>query len=241
MIITSNNNNKIKYWKKLTEKKFRDQEGKFLVEGDHLLNEALKNNLLLEVITTLENDYPVDTYHISKEIMKKISNQKSLPNIIGVCQKKSEEDIIGNVIVLDGIQDPGNLGTIIRSSVAFDFKTIILVNNCVDLYNEKVIRASEGMIFNINVIRSDVDTIANKLKQKNYLIYGTILNDGISPKKVAKSEKIAIIIGNEGNGISSQCLSICNQNLTLKMNDLCESLNAGVAASILMYEIYNKE
>lgn len=242
MEITSLNNNKVKYWKKLEDKKFRDSENKFMVEGDHLVNEALKNNLLLEVITILDADYPVDTYRVTNDIMKKISNQKSTPNVIGICQKIKEKEITGNVLILDEIQDPGNLGTIIRSSVAFEFETIILVNNCVDLYNEKVIRASEGMIFNSNVIRSDVNSILEKLKLNDYVIYGTSLNNGISPKNIAKNEKIAIIIGNEGKGMSEKCARLCDKFVTLKMNNLCESLNAGVAASLIMYEIYdNKE
>ena len=242
MEITSLNNSKVKYWKKLEDKKFRDSENKFMIEGDHLVNEALKNNLLLEVITTLDADYPVDTYHVTNDIMKKISNQKSAPNIIGICQKIKEKDISGNVLILDEIQDPGNLGTIIRSSVAFEFETIILVNNCVDLYNEKVIRASEGMIFNSNVVRSEVNSVLAKLKQNDYVIYGTSLNNGISPKNIAKNEKVAIIIGNEGKGMSEKCQNLCDKFITLKMNNLCESLNAGVAASLIMYEIYdNKE
>ncbi|MBQ9834534.1 MAG: RNA methyltransferase [Bacilli bacterium] len=241
MEITSLNNAKVKYWAKLYDKKFRDNENKFIVEGDHLIEEALKNNVLLEIITTLNKEFSVDTYQVTSDIMKKISNQKSAPSIIGICQKLSEKEIYGNVLILDEIQDPGNLGTIIRSSIAFDFKTIILVNNCVDLYNEKVIRSSEGMIFYSNVIRSDVKNCVEQLKQNNYMIYGTSLNNGVSIKNIAKNEKVAIIIGNEGKGMSKECQSICDKFITLTMNPACESLNAGVAASIIMHEIYDKE
>lgn len=241
MEITSLNNAKVKYWTKLYDKKFRDSENKFIVEGDHLIEEALKNNVVLEVITTLDKEFSVDTYRVTNEIMKKISNQKSAPSIIGICQKLPEKEIYGNVLILDKIQDPGNLGTIIRSSVAFDFKTIFLVNNCVDLYNEKVIRSSEGMIFDTNVLRSDLKNCVEKLKQNNYIIYGTSLNNGISPKNIAKNEKVAIIIGNEGKGMSEECQNICDNFITLKMDTACESLNAGIAASIIMYEIYDKE
>ena len=241
MEITSLSNPKVKYWAKLYDKKFRDGENKFIVEGDHLIEEALKNNVLLEIITTLDKEFSIDTYYVTKDIMKKISNQKSIPSIIGVCQKIPVKEIFGNVLILDEIQDPGNLGTIIRSSIAFDFKTIILVNNCVDLYNEKVIRSSEGMIFNANIIRNNVRSCVDQLKQNNYIIYGTSLNNGISPKNIAKNEKVAIIIGNEGKGMSKECQNICDKFITLTMNPACESLNAGVAASIIMHEIYDKE
>ena len=132
MKIESLNNDKVKYWSKLYDKKFRDEENKFLVEGDHLIEEALKSGLLIEVITTLDTTYPVDTYIVNENIMSKISNQKSIPRVIGVCKKIDEKPINGKVLVLDQIQDPGNLGTIIRSAIAFSFNNIILTNNCVD-------------------------------------------------------------------------------------------------------------
>ena len=235
MKIESVNNDKVKYWSKLYDKKFRDIEGKFLIEGDHLINEALDNKVLLEVITTLEENYPVDTYYVNDLIMNKISNQKSTPKVIGVCKKIEEKNITGKVLVLDNLQDPGNLGTIIRSAIAFNINNIILTNNCVDLYNDKVIRSSEGMIFNINVVRQTLEETISFLK--DYQVIGTDVNKGSNIKDLSINDNTAIIIGSEGSGMSKELYDICNSYINIPISDKCESLNASVAASIIMYEI----
>ena len=237
MKIESLNNEKVKYWSKLYDKKFRDSENKFLIEGDHLISEALTSGLLIEVITTVEANYPVPTYLVSEDVMKKISNQKSIPEVIGVCYKIKDNDISGRILVLDQIQDPGNLGTIIRSAMAFNFNNIILTNNSVDLYNEKVIRSSEGMIFNLNIVRQTLDETINYLKDNNYQVIGTDVNEGKLINDIDINDNVAIIIGNEGNGMCNELKSICNNFINIPINSDCESLNAGVAASIIMYEI----
>ena len=238
MKIESLNNDKVKYWSKLYDKKTRDLENKFLIEGDHLVKEALVNGVLLEVITS-DHDavYPIDTYYVTEDIIKKISNQKSAPKVIGVCKKLEEKELNGRVLVLDQIQDPGNLGTIIRSAIAFNFPNIILTNNCVDLYNDKVIRSSEGMIFNINVIRQSLDETINYLKNNNYQVIGTNVVKGHLISDINKKDNLAIIIGNEGTGMCEELNNICNDFIYIPINDSCESLNAAVASSIIMYEI----
>lgn len=150
MIITSLKNEKVKYWYNLRNKKFRDQERRFLIEGDHLINEARKQNLVIETISIVDKNAD---YFVTKEIMEKISEQKSISYNAAVVRFIKEDSITGNVLILDGVQDPGNLGTIIRSCIAFGVSNIILSDNSVDLYNSKVVRATEGMIFNINVLR----------------------------------------------------------------------------------------
>ena len=237
MKIDSLNNDKVKYWSKLYDKKFRDQENKFLIEGDRLVSEALTNGILLEVITTVDANYPVDTYLVNDAIMSKISNQKSIPKVIGVCKKIIEQPITGKILILDQIQDPGNLGTIIRSAVAFNFNNIILTNNCVDLYNEKVIRSSEGMIFKLNIKRQSLEETVSFLKESNYQVIGTDVNNGSLIRDIKLNDNIAVIIGNEGNGMSTELKSICNDFIYIPIADSCESLNAGVAASIIMYEV----
>ena len=154
MEITSINNEKVKFWTKLNEKKFRDSNNLFLVEGNHLVSEALKHGIVKEIITTSDYVYDVDTYYVSDKVINKISKQKSGTNVIAVCEKLKENEIGNKLLILDNIQDPGNLGTIIRSAVAFNIDTIVLSIDTVDLYNDKVIRSSEGMIFNINIIKS---------------------------------------------------------------------------------------
>lgn len=236
MEITSLQNAKVKYWVSLKNKKIRDKDQVFLVEGDHLINEALKKNLVVETISTVSKDR---NYFVTKEIMQKISNQKSICKEAAVCKFLKSEDIKGNVLILDGLQDPGNLGTIIRSAVAFNFDTVILSIDSVDLYNDKVIRASEGMIFHLNVLRGDLKDYILKLKAKGYEIIGTKVT---YTKKIKYSKKnIALVIGNEGKGIKKNILNLCDKYKYIPMEKTCESLNAGVAASILMYEVYNAQ
>ena len=240
MKIESLQNERVKNWCKLQEKKYRDQTGLFLVEGTHLVKEALSYGYVVEIITTDNEEYAVPTYHVTTEIMKKISEQASPSSIIAVCKKMEEKMITGSVLLLDGIQDPGNLGTIIRSAVAFNIPNIVLSESCVDLYNSKVIRSTEGMLFLINVIRANLCETIQKLKQDNYSVYGTDVLGGKDVCSVNIQEPLAFVIGSEGKGMSNEVKALCDSFFYIKMNESCESLNAGVSASILMYEI-NKQ
>ncbi len=242
MYITSINNEYIKEISKLNEKKYRDKSNKYLIEGLHLVTEALKYDIIDTIIIREDFSYETNIKHIivSNEVMKKLSDNPSIPKIMAVVNKK-ESTIKGNkILLLDRLQDPGNLGTIIRSAVAFNFDTIILSNDTVDLYNSKVLRSTQGMLFNINILRQDLTNVINELKNNNYTIYGTKVDNGNDVKEINKINKFALIIGNEGTGISDNILKQCDKYLYIKMNNNCESLNAGVAASILMYEMGNK-
>lgn len=242
MHITSINNEYIKEISKLNEKKYRDKSNKYLIEGLHLVTEALKCDIIDTIIIREDFSYETDIKHIivSNEVMKKLSDNPSIPKIMAIVYKK-ESTISGNkILLLDRLQDPGNLGTIIRSAVAFNFDTIILSNDTVDLYNSKVLRSTQGMLFNINILRQDLTNVINELKNNNYTIYGTKVDNGNDVKEINKINKFALIIGNEGTGISDNILKQCDKYLYIKMNNNCESLNAGVAASILMYEMGNK-
>lgn len=235
MELTSTSNELVKYLKKLQIKKYRDLEKLFLVEDEHLVNEALKLGIVKEIITTTNNKYDVPTYYVNDKIMKFLSSQVSSSKVIAVCHTLKEKEIKGNLIILDNLQDPGNLGTIIRSAVAFNFDTIVLGNTCVDLYNPKVVRSSEGMLFHVNIIRRDLNTFIDAIKD-NYTLVTTDVVDGKDIKDI-NYKNIALVIGNEGNGVSSDIASKCDEKVYIKMNDNCESLNAGVCASILMYEV----
>ena len=233
MNITSLQNEHVKYWNSLKEKKVRDKERRFFIEGDHLISEARKQNLVLETISTVDESAD---FLVTKEIMKKISSQATINENAAVVRFIPEDKISGNIIVLDGIQDPGNLGTIIRSCIAFGFTNIILGDTSVDLYNPKVIRATEGMIFHINVLRRNLLDFLPTLKGMNYKIVGTDVVSGKDIRKL-KKENIALVLGNEGNGISEDVKNLCDEFVNIKMSSNCESLNVGVAASILMYEV----
>lgn len=241
-IITSINNGHIKELCKLKEKKYRDSTNTFLIEGEHLIFESYKEGLLKEVLPLVGEDFSMDTNitFISKEVMKKLSSTDSIPSVIGVSFKK-ENNIIGDkILILEDIQDPGNLGTIIRSSLAFGIDTVVLSPKTVDLYNPKVVRSTQGMIFHINIIIRELVPFINKLKEDNYTIYGTKVDNGINIKNIKKEDKYALIIGNEGQGMSKTIESLCDYNLYIDMNNKVESLNAAVAASILLYEMRNK-
>lgn len=240
MVINSLQNERVKNWCKLKEKKYRDETGLFLVEGDHLVNEAIKNNIVKELIilegTPFTSVYPIT--EVSASVMQKISNQVSASSICAVCYKIKESGMKGNVVILDNIQDPGNLGTIIRSSVAFNADTIVLSKDSVDLYNDKVIRSSEGMIFNINIVKKDIDKCIDELHENGYKVYGTKVDNGTNLKKFKTANNFAIIMGNEGLGINKDILNKCDDYIYIPMNEACESLNVGVATSIILYELF---
>lgn len=239
MVYTSLENSKIKELSKLKDKKMRDNSNLFLVEGEHLVNEAFKHGYLKTLIKLIGYNYDlkVETLEVNEKILKNLSSLKNTPSLMGVCEKKRDQIKGDHLLILDEIQDPGNLGTIIRSAVAFNIDTIILSKNTVDLYNEKVLRATQGLIFSINIVRADLPAEIIALKKQNFKIYATKVNGGKTLKNIEKPAKFAIIMGNEGNGVSNNLLELCDDYLYIPMNSKCESLNVGVATSIILYEL----
>lgn len=238
-MIESIDNNRIKEIRKLKEKKYRDQEKLFLVEGEHLVLEAYKARLLKTVILCNRDiDLDVEKIEVSEKVMNTISDMPSKVDIVGVCKIVDNDiDLNSNVLILDGVQDPGNLGTIIRSSVAFNIKNIVLSKDTVDVYNSKVLRGCQGMNFHLNIIRDDIPSIIKDLKNNHYTVYGTDVVNGIDIKSINRDGKYAIIMGNEGNGMSPEVKELVDKNIYIKMNEKCESLNVGVSASIILYEL----
>jgi len=239
MLYTSIENKKIKNIKKLYTKKYRDEYNEFLIEGEHLVLEAYKKGILKELILEEGTDFKLDveTSYVTSNILKYISELSNPSKIMGICKKIGPKEAGNKIVMLDSIQDPGNLGTIIRSSVAFNVDTIILNKSCVDLYNSKVLRATQGMIFNINIIEEELKKIIPELIEKNYKIYGTKVNGGKSLKDIEKTDKFAIIMGNEGRGVKPEILDMCSDYIYIDMNKNCESLNVGIATSIILYEL----
>ena len=233
MIITSLDNDNVKKWKKLCKKKYRDEFGIYLVEGEHLVEEAYKSGVLDKVIVLDGEDYSYDNIiYVSYEVMKAISSLDTPNKIMGVCKKKENIEIVGTrFLLLDGIQDPGNLGTIVRSAVAFNIDTIILSDDTVDLYNPKVLRSTQGMIFHTNIIERDLVSVIDELHNMGITVYGTDVNNGID------KTSFALVMGNEGNGVRKEVKELCDKNLYINMNENVESLNVGVATSILLYEL----
>lgn len=238
MLYTSVNNQKIKELIKLKTKKHRDKQNLFLVEGKHLTEEAYKNGYLKELLL-LENinlKLDIETNYINENVLKHLSSVQTPSGIIGICQKK-ENKLIGNkLLILDSIQDPGNMGTIIRTSAAFNIDTIIINDKCADIYSDKVIRSSQGMLFCTNIIKTDIQSLLKTIKGK-IPIYGTKVNGGKDLKTIEKTSGFAIIMGNEGSGVEQNILNMCDEYLYIPMNKKCESLNVGVATSIILYEL----
>ncbi len=238
MLYKSVNNPRIKELSKLKLKKYRDKQNLFLVEGKHLTEEAYKNGYLKELLLLENLNFKLDikTNYVTENVLKHLSNVPAPSGIIGICQKK-ENNIIGSkLLILDSIQDPGNMGTIIRTSAAFDIDTIIINDKCTDIYSDKVIRSSQGMIFCTNIIKTNIQTFLKTIKGK-IPIYGTKVDGGKDLKTLEKTSDFAIIMGNEGSGVDKNILDMCDEYLYIPMNKKCESLNVGVATSIILYEL----
>lgn len=241
MQITSLTNNKVKQWYKYQQKKYRNQDQKFLIEGYHLIEEAHKANLIEAIIIKegINNPYPniYEEFIVTKPIMDKLSMHKSSENIMAICHmNKQELDLNHNkIIILDDLQDPGNIGTIIRTAYSFGFITIIMSSNGTDLYNDKLIRSTQGAMFHLNIIQTDLIPIINILKNNGFTIYGTSLKNANPLSSIKPKYPLALVFGNEGNGISSTILEACDQNIIIEMNNF-ESINVAVAAGICLYQ-----
>ena len=245
MLITSVSNDRIKEYIKLKERKYRKLKGLFIVEGEHLVKEAHKKGLLNELILLKDTDIDIDVpkVFVTREIINKITDLETSPNILGICKIIESKKLEGErFVLLDNVQDPGNLGTIIRSAKAFNVDTLVLSPNTVDMYNPKVIRATQGIMFHLNIVVADLEQIINELKKKNIRILGTDVENGMLPSSIPSSSKdrFALVMGNEGNGVNSNIKNMCDDNLYIKMNDEVESLNVAVATSIILYELSRK-
>ena len=234
MEITSVHNPLVKDALKLQQKKYREMFNLFIAEGYHLYEEAKKHDIIKYIFTTDKTIIGNNVHYVNDHILNKLTKTNSPQKILCVCHKLKREEISNKVLILEGIQDPGNLGTLIRSALAFDFKTVIL-DNTVDLYNDKVIRATQGAMFYLNIIKMNTtDFMKENPKHKSY---GTALN-GEFLSNITFDKQIALILGNEGFGISKELLSKTYQNITIKTSSV-ESLNVGVAGSIIMHYINN--
>ena len=235
-MITSTNNNTIKTLIKLKQKKYRNQFGYYLIEGEHLVNEALKANQVECIITTKPLKSNLEVIEVSEEVMAKLAFTKSPSNIMAKCKIDSNNELMmkKRYLILDDLQDPGNIGTLIRSALAFGIDQVILSKNCVDLYNDKLLRSMQGANFHISCIYDDLKTVISTLKKNNVKIIGSALENGQDIKQIKISEKMAFIVGNEGNGMNKDILQECDYVGYIPINTI-ESLNVAIAGSIMMY------
>lgn len=238
-IITSIENQKIKNIRKLLENKNILKEKKFIIENDNLIEEAYKNEMLLEAYALIDYDnyLNLDLIYVSEKVMKSISDLKSTPKIIGISKIKENNELGEKIVLLDNVQDPGNIGTIIRNCVAFGVDTLVLSKDCANIYSKKVLRSCVGMIYNINIIIEDLENIIPKIKEKNIPVISTTL-DATSEINQINKDKYAIIFGNEGNGIREELIEKSDMKVKIEMSAKCESLNVGVSSGIILYNIF---
>jgi len=255
MLITSVNNERVKLWSSLLEKKHRDRHKKFIIEGIHLLKEAIKGKYEIEAICydtargipaeikELISELPEATkwYEATDVIIKKCTDTDTPPPIFGVVKKFSVEhaDVISKdslIVALDGVRDPGNVGTIIRSCDAVGASAVILGKGCVDVYNPKTVRSTMGSLFHIPIIELDLLELLPLLKEKGVHVIGTSLQATEHCFNFNWREPACIVMGSEGEGLSAPVEAEVNKTVIIPMQGKSESLNVAMATTIMLYE-----
>jgi len=243
-VIESLKNPKVKALKKLLTKKEREKTKRFMVEGFHLVEEALNVEAVVELVitpsTTLPAEWDIDAKEVTcvtEEIFKELSDTETPQGILAVCKQPVSEfqSSFQRVLLIDAVQDPGNLGTIIRTADAANLDAVILGKGTVDVFNSKVIRSTQGSIFHIPIVKRDLTEMIQELKQLSIPVYGTSLQNSTPYRDVERTNSFAIIVGNEGNGVSQEVLKQTDHNLYIPIYGKAESLNVAIAAGILMY------
>jgi len=246
--INSLDNSTIKKIKKLKQRKYREEEKKFLAEGRKFLDFTYTPDLIIlkenfedfENITTKLERFDCRKIVVNDKIFKDLTSQENSQGVILVypyCETNIGK-INNNIIVLDKIQDPGNLGTIIRAADAAGFKDIILSKGSVDCYNEKCVRSSMGSIFNMNIVYMEELQLIQFLKEKKYKFLVTALeNNSIEYTDITLNEKNAIIFGSEGNGVSDNFLKAADETVIIPIYGSAESLNVAMASGIILYKV----
>ena len=236
--ISSKQNTKIKEIGKLiSDNSYRKERKEFVIEGFHLLEMALGDKLVKAIFSLepLKNiDEKITNYIVSEDILKKISTQKNPQGVVAICSMRKEKEIShNNVLYLDGVSDPGNLGTLLRTALAFSFKDVILSKGSVSLYNEKTISSSQGAIFRLNIISGDEQNLIN-LKEKGYKILATEIKGSVELKNIKKSDKQVLILGNEAHGVNEKILNLADERIRIDINEI-ESLNVAICGAIMMH------
>ncbi len=225
--------------KNLKDKKFRKKNGLFMVEGEKFCKDLLTNNV--EVVYTITDNKQLTGFPnievVSSKMLSSLATTVTNQNIACICKiKEYPISAQGNSLILDNLQDPGNVGTLIRSALAFNFNDIYLVN-CADVFSEKVIRSSAGLALKARIHITDFNEItANKALIAEHFVVADMFGQSLTKIRLPK-ERIAVIIGNEGQGVSKQFKQLADITISIPMAPVVESLNAGVAGSIIMQKI----
>lgn len=247
--ITSRQNPLMTHLRKLaSSRSYRKKSGEYLCDGTKLLAEALKWGAEVKTAVFFEEvDIPplpdgVRAVRVSEELMRSVSPMGTPQGAlftVALPEVQLPETLSGkHYLVLDGVQDPGNVGTILRTADAFDCDGVFLVNACADLYNPKTARATMGAIFRREAYTVTAEELFALLRKSGVPLYGTALRDDTVPLAEADLARAAVAIGSEGRGLSQQVLDECAKTLKIPMNPRCESLNAAIAATVVLWEMY---
>lgn len=241
-MITSTSNVFIKDLVKLKQKKYRESMGYYLVEGEHLVEEALKAGQVECVISTKPVSSGVEEYIVSEEVMKKVSFTVSSTSIMAKCKMPKEKEIQKGkrYLLLDNLQDPGNVGTLIRTALAFGIQQVILSLHCVDIYNDKVLRSMQGANFHIPCTYYSLEEVIPYLQEQGVMVVGSALRNAKDITMISTSDKMAYVVGNEGNGMRQEIIDLCDGLAYIPITTM-ESLNVAIAGSIMMYHFKEKK
>ena len=253
-VISSKDNELIKHIKKLKDKKYRDENSEYIIEGVKLIEEAVQEKAKIKKViicddTTRTYEIPTsimleiakyECVYVTNKIFSSITQVTNPQGIMAIIEKNTEnqeidysEDII---VVLDNVQDPGNLGTILRTVDSIGLKQIIVTKDTVDAFNSKVVRSTMGAIFRIKIIETnDLVQSIKEMRKHHFKLMVTSLQTDNSIYDIEFNKKI-IVIGNESNGVSKQIQDIADEKAKIPMLGKTESLNASVAAGVVMYE-----
>lgn len=233
--IKSRQNELVKEIAKLSDPKARKEQKLFKVDGFHMLEMAKEAKLLHSVFTVKEiKGLDVPQYLVSEEVLEKLSFSKTPQGVVAVCHLLEEKPIKSEkVLYLDDVSDPGNLGTILRTALAFGYDDVILSKNCCSIYNEKALQASQGAIFKLNIV-SDADLL--KLKKDGYEILATEIKGSVSLDEVSKPKKQVLVLGNEAHGVSESILKLSDKRIRIDIKNI-ESLNVAIAGAIAMFKL----
>ena len=246
--ITSRQNPLIARLRKLgTDKKTRRAEGAFLCEGTKLVEEALKWGAQVETLVVAEGTQPpsqlpegVRLVEVPADVLKSASTVDTPQGMLAVCRTPDltppETLTPGRYLVLDGVQDPGNVGTVWRTADAFGAEGLILLPGCAEPFAPKTVRATMGACFRLPVWELTLEELTGLLDRAGLPLYATALREDTADLRQADLERAAVVIGSEGRGVSSQVLAACQATLKIPMRERCESLNAAVAAAIVLWE-----
>jgi RNA methyltransferase, TrmH family len=242
--IQSDKNPQVKQWKKLLTRKERDKSGTFLVEGFHLVEEALtRKEDVEEIILSEKTEMPpgwdygsIPVTVVTDEISRQLADTETTQGIFAVCSQPQQTYTSGKTyLLIDSVQDPGNLGTMIRTADAAGIDAVIVGKGSVDIYNPKVLRSAQGSHFHLPVISGELAEWIDKLNAEDIPVYGTALENGAVFTEAILTESFALLVGNEGSGVNKELLAKTTQNLYIPIYGKSESLNVAVAAGILLY------